>query len=72
MVVSWTPLFVLFHLGLAAGPHKPVLKIATMPFRATAKGKNPFRRRLLNRTEFPVFTGASSPVVDAATMRGNN
>jgi hypothetical protein len=72
MVVSWTPLFVLFHLGLPADPHKPALKIATMPFRATANRKNPFRKRRPDRTEFPGFTGASSPAVDAATTRGNN
>src|SRR5258705_3279787 len=61
MVFSWTPLFVLFDLGLPAGHHKPAAKIATKPFPAAANGKNPFRRRLPNRTEFPVFTGSSSP-----------
>jgi hypothetical protein len=57
MVVSRTPLFVLFDLGLPAGRHKPVVKIATMPFPAAANGKNPFPGRLPNRTAFSDIHG---------------
>jgi hypothetical protein len=42
----WTPLFVLFDLGLATEPHKPVLKIATMQLRVAANRKNPFQNAL--------------------------
>jgi hypothetical protein len=60
MVVSWTPLFVLFDLGLPAGRHKPVVKIATMSFPMAADRKNPFPGHLPNRMVFPAFTGSSS------------
>jgi hypothetical protein len=42
MVVSRTPLFVLFDLGSPADRHKPAVKIATMPFPTAANGKNSF------------------------------
>src|SRR5438094_4305884 len=60
MVVSWTPLFVLFDLGKAASPHKAVSKIATMLFPAAANGKNPCPKRLPKRTIFPLLSPSSS------------
>src|SRR5947208_6413353 len=60
MVVSWTPLFVLFDLGLATASHKALSQIATLPFPAAANEKNPCLKRRPNWKVFPAFTRSSS------------
>jgi hypothetical protein len=60
MVVSWTPLFVLFDVGVTAGPDKTILKIANLPFPAAANGENPCLKLWPNRIVFPAFTRSSS------------